>query len=203
MHVTIRYTCGHVETIRLYGNPMERMAQRVAMERSCECMACAMEKIHGNRTYGHERLMELQRDLMLPKMEGSPKQVEWAMHMRQQMLDLPMGGVKYLLGLELHVLGALPDYKTVISKTKMSGNELDDKLSETWTDMIYRKTDATWWIANHLNFGYGLCNAVLREWFEKDVNALKEERRSKLPKPVDDDTTEEEHACHGSMSKQN
>lgn len=203
MHVDILFKCGHYAVIRLYGNPMEILAQRMVIARKCECMACAMEKIHGNRTYDHERLMELQRDLMLPKMEGSPKQVEWAMHMRQQMLDLPMGGVKYLLGLELHVLGALPDYKAVISKAKMSGNELDDKLSETWTDMIYRKTDATWWIANHLNFGYGLCNAVLREWFEKDVNALKDERRSRIPKPTEDESNEEDDTCDEHMSKQN
>lgn len=196
MHVTVDFKCGHTETVRLYGNPMEVMAQRVAMEKKCECMDCALRNFGGVKTYEYDRLMEIQRDLALPSLEGSPKQVAWAMHLRQQMVALPYGGICHLMGLELHVLGSLPDYKRVISKTVMTGNEMHDKLYSAWRDMIWKKTDSTWWIANRFNFGYGLCNAILREWFDKDVNVVKDERRSQLSKQDGEEsqeTSEPEH----------
>ena len=169
MHVTVTFKCGHTETVRLYGNPMEQLAQQRAMETKCVCMDCALEPFGGLKTYEYRELVELQRENGLPRMKGSYKQVMWSMQMRQQMLDLTYGAIERLFNLEVQVLGALPNYRRAIEKNIMGKQDFQERLCEAWGDMINEKADSTWWIANRFNFGYGLCNAILRSWCGLEV----------------------------------
>lgn len=72
---TITYSCGHQETIQLYGKTSERM-RRIAKMEQCECDACYRAKQLAKAETAKE-----QRGLA--ELDGTPKQIAWAMTIRE------------------------------------------------------------------------------------------------------------------------
>lgn len=73
----ITYKCGHTDTISLYG-PIKERENKIEWLSNNLCPAC-------KRQIALDRAK--QNAAMLPKLQGSDKQVEWAMVIRQQWLD--------------------------------------------------------------------------------------------------------------------
>lgn len=189
MHRNVLFNCGHELEIRLYGNPMEILAQEKAILKHCPCQKCFFKT---NSLFIPESVKELFSDARcehLPEMTGSPKQIEWAMTLRFHMYHLYPDTVWSLCYNASYILGALPDYKRLLRKYFSKEHEQDDawewKHYLAWQDMIKRQTDSTWWIANRNNIGYGLPDAMFHEWFDADATASKLRRRNKALKKAE------------------
>lgn len=76
MKVTIKRSCGHEETVSVYGTGKERDS-RIEWLKSTACKSCYKEE-QLNSTSEHATNMNL------PELTGSEKQVAWAMKIRNE-----------------------------------------------------------------------------------------------------------------------
>ena len=74
---TINYACGHTQEIELFGSHKER-EERIKYLQENDCPECRKEK---------EYIYALSQSASLPKLEGTEKQVRWAMVIRQKWID--------------------------------------------------------------------------------------------------------------------
>lgn len=74
---TINHKCGHSEVVELYGKQEDRYRKIEYME-SIDCPEC-------RRKAEYERALSLSSEL--PVLEGSEKQIAWAMSIRQNWID--------------------------------------------------------------------------------------------------------------------
>ena len=72
---TITYTCGHTETIQLFGKVSERM-RKIAKLEQCECDACFRNK-------QNEQAEQARQERGLAELQGTPKQIAWATTIRE------------------------------------------------------------------------------------------------------------------------
>lgn len=183
MHRDVFFKCGHELTVRLFGNPMEIMAQEKVLVRKCVCQECALEEFGGLRECTAQELKDDEKELLLPKINGSWKQVHWAMTMRHQMLALPFAAIWKLLCLEANVLKTLPDYRQFLKDSFVEDQWPDsseqDAICAEWYDAICRQTESTSWIAKRNNYGFGICNALFWGRYGEKIEALRAERKQK------------------------
>ena len=77
---TVKFSCGHVEEVNLYGPEVERQRKIRHMRECWLCPAC----------YEQSKLDEiasLETELGLPALTGSEKQVQWARSLRKEYLS--------------------------------------------------------------------------------------------------------------------
>lgn len=75
----INHTCGHTETVQLYGNHTER-ERKIEWLESQECPACRRKK-------ELEEAEKINSGLELPELEGSEKQIAWATTIRAKIVQ--------------------------------------------------------------------------------------------------------------------
>lgn len=130
MKMSITRSCGHSTEEQLYGSHQER-SRREAWLREQPCLSCQREA-------GHEMAREQAAATGLPTLDGTPKQVAWAMTIRA---------------------GKLTDLNTAITREEELGNravaagqvdqaQVDNKLAllVTIRDEIATQASASWWI---------------------------------------------------------
>lgn len=125
---TIRHSCGHVEEVQLYGKESERpaRARRMADE---PCRECRRER-------ERERAAEQAAALGLPGLEGSERQVAWALVIRME------------------AYGTLRDLADISTAERIAEERgaTDEQLAEIarWgraaVSVVAARTDAAWWI---------------------------------------------------------
>ncbi|MFE0776888.1 hypothetical protein [Streptomyces sp. NPDC058861] len=83
----ISRSCGHLETIELFGNRRER-DRRAKWEEDQErlCRECWQEERNREREEEHQAAAEAAEREGLPELQGSPKQVAWAETIRHDLL---------------------------------------------------------------------------------------------------------------------
>jgi hypothetical protein len=111
---TIHHACGHSRDIELKGKP-ERHPERAAKLAGENCPACRWDE-------HHEHVVTLSGGL--PALEGSEKQIKWAMSLRVDAL--------------LWVLKALD--------LEASQNETMQQALHDYRRHLLRQTEARWWI---------------------------------------------------------
>ncbi|MFJ2875515.1 MULTISPECIES: hypothetical protein [unclassified Streptomyces] len=79
-------SCGHEETVQLYGNRRDR-DRRAEWEGNLLCHACGEAERDRQRQEERRAAMEAAERQGLPELEGSPKQIEWAVTLRHDLLS--------------------------------------------------------------------------------------------------------------------
>lgn len=69
----VTYTCGHTETVELFGKTSERERKIAWMEQNCVCPSCYKEKQQAEA-----------ETFDLPELTGTPKQISWAETLRNK-----------------------------------------------------------------------------------------------------------------------
>lgn len=135
----ITHKCGHIEVVNLYGSNEER-ERRIAYLESQECPEC-------RKRAEQERAMSLASEL--PALEGSEKQIAWAMTIRQRWID---GAKRYFedrhMNYEESVNTLMAGYKANQAKYDMDP-ERQAPASDVWRLIIaLTETRAAFFINN-------------------------------------------------------
>jgi len=72
----VTYTCGHTETVELFGKTSERERKIAWMEQNCVCPTCYKEKQQKEAAA-----------FDLPELTGTPKQISWAETLRNGVFE--------------------------------------------------------------------------------------------------------------------
>lgn len=84
---TITFSCGHTETIQLYGSIANREDYIKWASEHGECHACKDACKADKRAKEHEYAVTNAKKYDLPVLEGSEKQISWAIDIRQRMIE--------------------------------------------------------------------------------------------------------------------
>ena len=92
MKYEIEYACGHTGTVQLFGKTADR-ERKVKWLKTQLCPAC--EKAEREKRYDAEakEAKEKADELGLPELQGSEKQVKWALTIRETMIEKVMSHV--------------------------------------------------------------------------------------------------------------
>lgn len=138
-------SCGHVETVDLYGPRKNREWRLENVEAEKLCEECYKAKLAEERELANKQAAEAAQAQGLPKLEGTEKQVAWAETIRQE------------------VLTAIDDY--------ILEDEAKDPRVIEIVNHIKSKTSASWWIDRRETNRYRI--RKLLESAINEVNALK------------------------------
>lgn len=83
---TIRRSCGHTETVQIYGKVSERDG-KAAWEEGRLCMECYKAEQAAKREQASKEADSAAKALELPALSGSEKQVSWAQTIRAKMIE--------------------------------------------------------------------------------------------------------------------
>lgn len=146
----VTYKCGHTETVQLYGKIDDRMKKIEWMEQHAVCSECKRKETEEKHRQEYEKA--LQQSESLPVLQGSEKQVAWAMTIRQKWIDkarqyLESKGMPYQESLEKLLAGYNAD------REKWDANEeRQQPLSELWLLLTaHIETSAKFFIDNRNN----------------------------------------------------
>lgn len=114
--------CGHGEVVNLVGRHRDREWRLENVEPSKLCYECYQQKLAEDREKQNREAAEAAKDMHLPALAGTEKQVAWAETIRQQLLA---------------------DLDTFIYKT--TRGEMNPQLFAA-LEQIKSKTEARWWI---------------------------------------------------------
>lgn len=179
MRYNITFSCGHEGSVQIYGNKSEREYKKQWWETEGECPECFQATKQREKERREKAIEEqnqkaaaLAKETGLPELQGTPKQVKWALAIRQQFIELSAKAVEVKeSGVDVYSLGKL-DIAGTMSQKDIKDNIFDmcrcgDK--ELRDFVIERTTSAAEWIENRDFFGF-----LLRK-YKKEFEAMKEQ----------------------------
>lgn len=126
MKYTITYKCGHQSQIELFGSEKER-DQKIVWLANQNCNACK-----------NEVLQQEVEKFSLPKIDGSEKQIAWALKIRSEMALKVKNEIKLL-----------SENKDKMEQIKVLVNENKDKYASYYKAInVLENTSANWFIEN-------------------------------------------------------
>ena len=147
---TVIRSCGHEEVVYLFGNTKERERRLEHSEPFKLCRSCAEKELIAQRERENQEAAEAAKQMQLPPLTGSTKQVPWSETLRQKMLaDIDKINHKYL----------------------KADNRNNPKLLLA-IDFIRSKTEARWWIDHRDLSDYELMELVAAEYEEAKVASI-------------------------------
>lgn len=75
---SVEFSCGHTETVQLFGKTSERDRKIEWYENHGCCSACYAAKKDAERKAANDAASEKSAELALPELTGSEKQIAWA-----------------------------------------------------------------------------------------------------------------------------
>lgn len=173
---TVTRNCGHEETVALFGKIKGRewRLENVETQKLCtECYQAEMKRLHEEE---NREAAEIAREMGLPALTGTEKQVAWAELIRQQMLA---------------------DLDKFIYKQVKIEHRNDPSFLEA-VEKIRSRTEARWWIDNRgMNMSWELkyllekaANEVKAEKLQPAVDAAKAEATVRTENPVTETVAE-------------
>jgi hypothetical protein len=152
---TITHTCGHAETVQLYGPGRERERKAEWMTQNV-CPECYKAEQAAKRQAENEAAAVQNTAENLPELLGSPKQVAWAETIRRKALD----AAARVRRVDPTALAAATKPETVAMGTEYV------QVYEATMAKLRTETSAKWWIDNRDTADTMLedaCNDVLRK----------------------------------------
>ena len=148
----VERSCGHVETVSLFGKVKDREWRLENIESQKLCYDCWQKQLAEEREKENKEAAEAAQEMNLPPITGSEKQIAWAETIRQKMLI------------------TIDDYIYTSVKKEMRN---DPSLREAVEHIKNNKTEARWWIDNrYVNEPYKastLIKTILKEIKEKQL----------------------------------
>lgn len=147
----VTYTCGHTDTIQIYGPGRDR-EWKLANEESKLCPDCYKAKLEADRQKQNAEAAEANQAAGLPKLEGTEKQIAWAESIRKSMID--------------HII----EYyiSQITDEAKAEHPEEYERVMKGF-EALKRHTDASWWIDNRINDD----KIGLRRLINAEIEAIK------------------------------
>lgn len=147
----VTYTCGHTDTIQIYGPGRDR-ERKLANEESKLCPDCYKAKLEADRQKQNAEAAEANQAAGLPKLEGTEKQIAWAESIRKSMID--------------HII----EYyiSQITDEAKAEHPEEYERVMKGF-EALKRHTDASWWIDNRINDD----KIGLRRLINAEIEAIK------------------------------
>lgn len=93
MKYEIEYACGHTGTVQLFGKTADR-ERKVKWLETQICPACEHAEIEKRRAEEATVAKEKAEEFGLPELEGTPKQVSWALTIRDKILNRELDTLK-------------------------------------------------------------------------------------------------------------
>ena len=78
----VTFSCGHTETIQLFGKETDRQRKIKWYEEHCVCSSCYKKQQEEARKAAAEKAAAEASKLGLPELIGTPKQIAWAEEIR-------------------------------------------------------------------------------------------------------------------------
>ncbi len=122
MKYLITRSCGHQETVYIYGRSQD-ISRSLLLEKEKLCKACWQSQQE-----------EMEKDIGLPELEGSPEQVKWAKRIRWD----------YIEEAENHLRPLGVRLQDLLGDENPEGDALRIK-------KLFLVTSAAWWIKNRYN----------------------------------------------------
>lgn len=122
MKTYVTFSCGHEETVQLYGSVAERDRKAEWMSRACKCSACKA----ADREAENAKAVEAASANGRPALTGSEKQVAWATTIREKMVS------------------ELMKYRTDVTGV----DDAKGKFDAAMVKFLAANTKAGWWIDN-------------------------------------------------------
>lgn len=138
------YSCGHEGRVQLYGKIKEREWKK-EREFSKLCPECRQKQFEEERERKNAEAAALAKEMGLPQLTGSEKQVKWAITLRQQLID-EIDGISELEKRTLLKRYNITDedirkIKQYIIETKTSAKYYIDRRYYTIRDFIKEEKD--------------------------------------------------------------
>ena len=93
MKYEIKYACGHTGTVQLFGKTADR-ERKVKWLETQICPACEHAEIEKRRAEEAAVAKEKAEEFGLPELEGTPKQVSWALTIRDKIIKREIEALK-------------------------------------------------------------------------------------------------------------
>lgn len=155
---TVTRACGHVEEVVLFGKIKDREWRLENVEPNKLCYECWQKELAEQREKENREAAEAAREMNLPQLTGTEKQVAWAETIRQ----------KVLANIDTYI------YKSVEEERRN-----DPKIWQA-LEHIRNKTEARWWIDNReIDWSW-----ETMRFLKKMYREAKEERMAPLPEVI-------------------
>lgn len=92
----INFACGHTAVIHLYGKESYRQERIKWMEEHSICPDCYKKQLAEDRAKAAEEAAAIAKEMGLPDLEGSPKQVSWANEIRNGMIKNANSNIEHI-----------------------------------------------------------------------------------------------------------
>ena len=140
MKYKIVYACGHIGTVQLYGKNSDRDRKVKWLESHALCQACQADE---NREKAQAAIKET-ANLDLPNLEGSPKQIDWALVIR----------AKKVQEARIFIDPGVPE-------------EIRERARKFY-NWYTGQTQASWWIDHRDESPKATCRLERRTWDKED-----------------------------------
>lgn len=140
---TVQHICGHSQVHQLYGKTADRQSklQWLASGDCSECYAAAKQQQREQTAAAAQQQADSQG---LPQLQGSDKQIAWALTIRESKLQ------------------DIADTRTLILGNVGKGpQEISDRALQVLDDM-FEQTSAAWWIDHRNDTAMMVVRAALR-----------------------------------------
>lgn len=152
MKYTVNFSCGHTETVTLFGKVSERESKISYYETKGVCSACYRAERAARIADENAKAAAIAETLVLPELSDSVKQVAWATTIRIQAHEDLMKSVR-------------PEFKETAERFFFQFSK--------------EHSDASWWIEDRALSG-GICTNLKHEFLEfvKEQSCEAEESKS-------------------------
>lgn len=143
MKYTVHMSCGHDETVELFGKSEDRDKKIKRMEECGICFKC-------RKKLREKQMQEFNKAHDLPDLQGSEKQINWANSIRKSLIE-----------------------KFEIEKSLVPINRMNKDFArwlDVYSAKYYKNPSASWWI-DHIDwtvFRRGLLQSAVELYKEKD-----------------------------------
>lgn len=158
-----KFACGCEGRVNITGPIKNReWKKQIAFEK--ECGDCYRERLEKEREEDNKKAIELAKEMELPDLEGTEKQVAWANTIRQDFID------EYEIFIEKGDLGGL-------SKENIKRVEDKNKLYLVMDYLLTEKLNSKFWIEHRDDIRWDRIDCILDKYIKKAL-------------PTDDETKE-------------
>lgn len=169
------YSCGHEGRINLIGPTKDREWKK-EREFSGLCPECYKKKLEAQRKAENEASEKISKEMELPELSGSPKQVAWANTLRVKFLESFSDLINQTRNSKEKSFQFSSDGKrTIVSLSE----------AETMEDLFISKADARFWIDRR---NYTIVS------FVKEAYGELQEKENPIPEDVAEEMMQEEAA---------
>lgn len=163
----ITFSCGHTETIQLVGKISERERKIEYFKNHGLCSECLEAERKRQFEEQNRKAAEEAKELGLPELTGTEKQVAWANTLRKQWIEKVESEIR-----------------TWITDDESRDEEVRKALKRFVEEHLIKKIDARWWIDNRNT-------SIYRFLEEAEKKYLETPQEVQIPKEIEEQAIEE------------